>query len=102
VDQQRRQSVQSLIAVAAVLGLAEPAPYSFDRLLGIALPHPESFWIGLAIVPVGLLRRHVPAWIEQPAGGADKSVLASNGAPAPLGGAWPHMATSSTAGAAVI
>lgn len=63
-----------LIAVAAVLGLVGPGPYALDRLFGIALPQPESFWIGLAVVLIGLLiglvTRHVPARIEQPAGGA--------------------------------
>ena len=44
-----------LIAVAAVLGLAGPGPYALDRLLGIALPQPQSFWIGLAIVLIGLM-----------------------------------------------
>jgi putative oxidoreductase len=44
-----------LIAVAAVLGLAGPGPYALDRLFGIALPQPQSFWIGLAIVLIGLM-----------------------------------------------
>ncbi|HWQ14368.1 MAG TPA: DoxX family protein [Roseiflexaceae bacterium] len=44
-----------LIAVAAVLGLAGPGRYALDRWLGIALPQPETFWIGLVVVLAGLI-----------------------------------------------
>jgi putative oxidoreductase len=58
-----------LIAVAAVLGLAGPGSYALDRLFGIALPQPQSFWIGLVIVLIGLVAglasRHF-GHVEQP------------------------------------
>jgi putative oxidoreductase len=65
-----------LIAVAAVLGLAGPGPYALDRVVGIALPQPQSFWIGLVAVLIGLAvallgRRPAAAGQSaQPAGGS--------------------------------
>ncbi len=63
-----------LIAIAAVLGLAGPGPYTLDRLLGIALPQPQTFWAGLVVVLIGLLialaTRRVPGQVGQPAGSA--------------------------------
>jgi putative oxidoreductase len=44
-----------LIAIAAVLGLAGPSQYSLDWWLGIALPMPQTFWIGLLVVLIGLI-----------------------------------------------
>jgi putative oxidoreductase len=44
-----------LIAIAAVLGLSGSGTYALDRLFGIALPQPQTFWIGLAIVLMGLM-----------------------------------------------
>ena len=44
-----------LITIAAVLGLAGPSHYSLDWWLGVALPMPQTFWIGLAIVVIGLI-----------------------------------------------
>jgi putative oxidoreductase len=44
-----------VIAVALVLGLAGPGAYALDRVIGIALPQPQTFWIGLAVVLIGIL-----------------------------------------------
>jgi len=43
-----------LIAIAAVLGLSGPGAYALDRLFGIALPQPQTFWIGLAVILIAL------------------------------------------------
>lgn len=39
-----------LLIVALVLGLVGPGRYALDRLLGIALPLPLTFWLGLVAV----------------------------------------------------
>ncbi len=43
-----------MAVVAAVMGLWEPGAYTLDRYFGIALPQPQTFWIGLILVLVGL------------------------------------------------
>uniref|UniRef100_UPI00257A3760 DoxX family membrane protein n=1 Tax=Chloroflexus sp. TaxID=1904827 RepID=UPI00257A3760 len=43
-----------LLVLAAVMGLWEPGAYTLDRVLGLALPQPQTFWIGLILVLVGL------------------------------------------------
>lgn len=67
-----------LLIVAAVLGLLERGVYSLDRLFGIALPHPQTFGIGLAIALIGLLAaligRRQPAPTTQPTGSAGHAV----------------------------
>ena len=39
-----------LLALAAVLGLVGPGRYALDPLLGITLPMPLTFWVGLLAV----------------------------------------------------
>lgn len=43
-----------LAVLAAVMGLWSPGAYSLDRVLGIALPQPQTFWIGLILVLVAV------------------------------------------------
>lgn len=43
-----------LTVLALVMGLWQPGAYTLDRVLGIALPQPQTFWVGLIIVLLGL------------------------------------------------
>ncbi len=43
-----------LAVLAVVMGLWSPGAYSLDRVLGIALPQPQTFWIGLILVLISL------------------------------------------------
>ncbi len=43
-----------LTVLALVMGLWQPGAYTLDRMLGIALPQPQTFWVGLIIVLLGL------------------------------------------------
>jgi len=42
-------------AVAFVVGLLGPGAYSLDAYLGIRLPMPETFWVGLVVVLLGVI-----------------------------------------------
>ncbi len=64
-----------LTVLAAVMGLWQPGAYTLDRYFGIALPQPQTFWIGLIVVLVGLAfalfnRQRRPAATPQSAGQA--------------------------------
>jgi len=43
-----------LLVLAAVMGLWEPGAYTLDRFFGIALPQPQTFWIGLILILIGV------------------------------------------------
>jgi putative oxidoreductase len=43
-----------LTVLALVMGLWQPGAYTLDRVLGITLPQPQTFWVGLIIVLLGL------------------------------------------------
>lgn len=43
-----------LAVLAVVMGLWSPGAYSLDRVLGIALPQPQTFWVGLILVLVAV------------------------------------------------
>jgi putative oxidoreductase len=62
-----------LLVLAAVMGLWEPGAYTLDRFFGIALPQPQTFWIGLILILIGvafalLSRQHRS--LASPAGNA--------------------------------
>lgn len=59
-----------LIAVAAAVAIAGPGAYSLDAALGIALPTPDTFLVGLGLVLVGVaaaLVTRAPAAVGEPA-----------------------------------
>ncbi len=43
-----------LLVLAAVMGLWEPGAYTLDRFFGIALPQPQTFWVGLIFILVAV------------------------------------------------
>jgi putative oxidoreductase len=59
-----------LLAAVTAVALAGPGAYSLDAALGIALPAPASFLVGLILVLVGVataLATRAPAGAEAPA-----------------------------------
>lgn len=65
-----------LLVLAAVMGLWEPGAYTLDRVLGLALPQPQTFWIGLILVLAGLvfaLLRRQPRTTMAAASGAGQA-----------------------------
>ena len=55
-----------IIAAAFALGLAGPGAFSLDRILGIALPEPMAFIIGLVLVIAGVIAAELTK-VTQPA-----------------------------------
>ncbi len=45
----------TLLTVGFALGLTGPGIYSVDHAIGLALPEPESFLVGIILVAIGVL-----------------------------------------------
>jgi putative oxidoreductase len=63
------------LAIAAAFGIGGPGAYALDPVVGIALPMPETYLVGLLVavvmVAVVLVARHGPA--DQRAGAASRA-----------------------------